>query len=383
MGSGRSRAANSPLVADLHIAEIDPGRKAEVEELTNPTSSTDDWEALLGIAGLDAVMISATPETTHYPMTKAALDAGLHVLLEKPMALSLEEADDLIETAEANDLKFTIGYSQRFNDKQSFVKRSVADGSIGDPTHVLVTRHIGRSLGAKIGNRIKLSPAAMEATHDIDFALWCLEPRRPVRVYSQMAWGVRKDTLGLPDSQVMIVTMDDGVVVTINAGMSLPAGGYPNAATTWIELVGTDGTVLVDDSHRDIVHNTSDKGVQFPLSTMPGEYVESTYAGAHGAGDAPLPRGRRLRPAGHGRAPPGPGGHGGLHGRRPVGRSQRGRGVAPQSRSAGPGPGRLDQAVGHDRRRGASAPQPMSARVSAMTWRVARPASVVGSTTSS
>jgi predicted dehydrogenase len=271
--------ANSPLVADLHIAEINPERRAEVEALTDPSSSTDDWGALLGIDGLDAVMISATPETTHYPMTKAALDAGLHVLLEKPMALSLEEADDLIETAESNDLKFTIGYSQRFNDKQSFVKRSVADGSIGDPTHVLVTRHIGRSLGAKIGNRIKLSPAAMEATHDIDFALWCLEPRRPVRVYSQMAWGVRKDTLGLPDSQVMIVTMDDGVVVTINAGMSLPAGGYPNAATTWIELVGTDGTVLVDDSHRDIVHNTSDKGVQFPLSTMPGEYVEAMYSG--------------------------------------------------------------------------------------------------------
>ncbi len=271
--------ARSPLVRELHIAEINDARRAEMEAATSPDSSTDDWEALLAIDGLEVVMISATPETTHYPMARAALGAGKHVLLEKPIALSLDEADDLIDVAEANNVKFTIGYSQRFNPRQSFVKRSLGDGSIGDPTHVLVTRHIGRSLGAKIGNRIKLSPAAMEATHDIDFALWCLQPRRPVRVYSQVAWGVRRETVGLPDSQVMIITMDDGVVVTVNAGMALPAGGYPNAATTWIEVVGTEGTVMIDDSHREVVHNTSANGVRFPLSTMPGEYVEDAYAG--------------------------------------------------------------------------------------------------------
>ena len=271
--------ARHPLVDQLHIAETNPARRAEMEELTNPATSTDDWESLLAVDGLEAALISATPETTHYPMAKAALEAGLHVLLEKPIALALEEADDLIETAESRGLKFTIGYSQRFNPKQAFARRSVRDGSVGDLRHVLVTRHVGRRLGAKIGNRIKLSPAAMEATHDIDFAFWCLEPRRPVRVYSQMAWGVRKETVGLADSQVVMVTMDDGAVVTVNAGMALPAGGYPNAATTWIELVGTSGTVMIDDTHKDIVHNTSTDGVHFPLSTMPGEYVEATYAG--------------------------------------------------------------------------------------------------------
>ena len=271
--------ARHALVDRLHIAETNPARRTEVEQLVNPSTSTEDWEALLEIDDLDAVMISATPETTHYPMARAALEAGLHVLLEKPIALALEEADELIDLADLQGVKFTIGYSQRFNPKQSFARRSVRDGSVGDLRHVLITRHVGRRLGAKIGNRIKLSPAAMEATHDIDFAFWCLQPRRPVRVYSQMAWGVRRETVGLPDSQVMIVTMDDGAVVTVNAGMALPAGGYPNAATTWIELVGTDGTVMIDDTHKEIVHNTSTDGVQFPLSTMPGEYVESTYAG--------------------------------------------------------------------------------------------------------
>ena len=227
---------------------------------------------------IDVVMVSATPETTHYPMTKAALEAGKHVLLEKPMALRLDEADELIDIAEANNLKFSVAYSQRFNSKQALAKRSVMDGTIGEPSSILVSRHIGRGLGAKIGNRIKLSPAAIEATHDIDFAMWCLEPRRPVRVYSQNAYGIRKETMGLPDSQLTVITMDDGVVVTVNAGMSLP-NHYQNAATTWIEVIGTEGTVFADDSHRDIVVNTVEKGIQFPLSTMPGEAVLSMYAG--------------------------------------------------------------------------------------------------------
>jgi scyllo-inositol 2-dehydrogenase (NAD+) len=270
-------AANSALVGDLHIAEVNPDRLKEVQSATGATTATTEWEVLVADPEIQALMISATPETTHYPMAKAALAAGKHVLLEKPISITLDEADELIELAELKRLKFTIGYSQRFNAKQALVKRSLNDGTLGNPVSILVSRHITRSLGTKIASRTKLSPAAMEATHDIDFSLWCLEPRKPVRVYSQIAWGARQDQ-GVPDTQTMIITMDDGVTVTIGAGWSLPPG-YPNFSATWIEFIGTDGALLIDASHKDIVLNTVEKGVQFPLSTMPGEYVDHVYAG--------------------------------------------------------------------------------------------------------
>ena len=92
-------------------------------------------------------------------------------------------------------------------------------------------------------------------------------------------WPEGSATVGLPDSQVTMITMDGGAVVTVNAAMALPVRYYPNAATTWIELVGTEGTVMIGDSHKEIIHNTSEHGVHFPLSSMPGEYVEDTYAG--------------------------------------------------------------------------------------------------------
>ena len=271
-------AANSPLVGSLHLAEINPERLAEVQGQTGAVTATTDWELLVGDPDISALMISATPESLHHPMAKAALEAGKHVLLEKPIALNLDEADELIEIAEGKGLKFSIGYSQRFNPKQALVKRSLSDGTLGDPVSVLVSRHITRSLGAKIGSRTKLSPAAMEATHDIDFSLWCLEPRRPAKVYSQVAYGARRAEHGVPDTQIIVITMDDGVTVTISAGWSLPPG-YPNFSATWIEFIGTDGALIMDASHKDIVLNTVKDGVRFPLSTMPGEYVDHVYAG--------------------------------------------------------------------------------------------------------
>jgi predicted dehydrogenase len=239
-----------------------------------------DYRDLLGKAEIEAVYISATPETTHYPMALDCLQAGKHVFLEKPIALELAEADTLIAAARERNLKFTIGYSQRFNPKFAFVRKSIRDGTIGRPVSALVSRHITRSLGKKISGRIKLSPAAMEATHDLDFVLWCLEPARPVRVYSQVNFGAMRDAgaTQVPDTQWITVTMDSGVSFVIGAGWSLPPG-YPNFSTTWIEFVGTEGAVMVDDSHRDVVLNTMQKGMVLPMSTMPGEAVDHTYAG--------------------------------------------------------------------------------------------------------
>ena len=60
-----------------------------------------------------------------------ACKSGKHVLLEKPIALELWEADELITLASRNNLKFTIGYSQRFNPKFAYAKKKITDGTLG------------------------------------------------------------------------------------------------------------------------------------------------------------------------------------------------------------------------------------------------------------
>ena len=211
-------------------------------------------------------------------MAKEALSAGKHVFLEKPLALTLDEADELISIAKKKQRKFAIGYSQRFNPKFAYVKKSIIDKTIGDPVCALVSRHITRGLGNKIGKRIKLSPAAMEATHDLDFVLWCMEPAKPVRVYSQSAYGAMKDVTGLEDAQWIMVTLDNGIVLTIGAGWTMPPG-YPNYSGTWIEVTGTNGMLIIDDTHRDVIFNTLENGIRLPMSSMPGESVGHVFAG--------------------------------------------------------------------------------------------------------
>jgi predicted dehydrogenase len=278
-GGIRAQAcAKSPFVRELHIAEIKPERLKEVAELTKPVTATADYRTLLGNRSIEAVFISTTPEPTHYPIAKESLQAGKHVFLEKPIALELSEADELIALAHSKNLLFTIGYSQRFNPKFAYIKRSVDDGSIGKPVTALVSRHITRNLGKKIGGRVKLSPAAMEATHDIDFVLWCLAPRKPVRVYAQEVRKIMGAEYNVPDCAWIVVTMDDGTAFTIGAGWVLPPA-YPNFSSCWIEMVGTEGAVMVDDTHRDVYVTTLQKGIQFPISSMPGESLGHVYAG--------------------------------------------------------------------------------------------------------
>jgi predicted dehydrogenase len=271
-------SAASPWVNELHIAEVKEERLKEVADATNPVTATTDYRKLLENKAIDAVMISTTPEPTHFPIAKESMLAGKHVFLEKPISLELWEAEELIALAKEKKLLFTIGYSQRFNPKFAYVKRSIEDGTIGEPVSALVSRHITRSLGKKIGGRVKLSPAAMEATHDIDFVLWCLAPRKPVKVYAQEVHKIMKGQYNVPDCVWIIVTMDDGTAFTIGAGWVLPPA-YPNFSSTWIEFVGTEGAVMVDDTHRDVYVTTMQKGIQFPISSMPGEPVNHVYAG--------------------------------------------------------------------------------------------------------
>ena len=185
-GGIRANACNSnPLVDKLFIAENNENRLNELKNKLNLEDATQNWKELVNNPIIDTIIISATPEDTHYPMALKALQEGKNVFLEKPIATTMNEAEELIETSIKNNVKFTIGYSQRFNSKYAYVKKVIEEKSIGEPVTCLVSRNITRELGAKISGRTALSPAAMEATHDLDFLLWCLQPRKPIKVYSQ------------------------------------------------------------------------------------------------------------------------------------------------------------------------------------------------------
>src|SRR6202051_577504 len=171
--------SRSSIVDKLHICEIRPARLAEGKAPANAASATSDYRDITNNDRIRVVYISTTPDSNHYPIARDCLKAGKHVLLEKPIALELFEADELIEIAKRSNLKFTIGYSQRFNPRIAYARKKITDGTLGKPVSVMVSRHLSRSLGQKIASRGRLAPAAMESTHDLDFAFWLLGATKP------------------------------------------------------------------------------------------------------------------------------------------------------------------------------------------------------------
>lgn len=271
--------ADSPQVSKLHIAEIRPERLEEVAHSTGAATATADYRELLENPDISAIIVSSTPEPTHYTFTKEALLADKHVLVEKPLTETIAEADELIEIAKQRNLKLTVGFSQRFNPRFVYARKALRDGVLGDPVTCMISRHLTLDIGNKIAGRTRLSLAVMESSHDIDFLLWSLHPRKPIRVFSQVAsgrmTGIHPDA---NDHQWTLVTMDDGTSLAIGAGCTVPKA-YPHYCETTMEIMGTEGLLSLDDSHRELMVNTYTGGVQLPMSSMPGEQVDHIFVG--------------------------------------------------------------------------------------------------------
>ena len=280
-GTRADTLSRTALVDKLHLCEIRPERLAEVKALYKPATATLDYNDIIKNPDISVVYISTTPESNHYPICRDCLKSGKNVMLEKPIALELWEADELIQLAKRNNLKFTS------------VTHSASIQRSPTPRRRSWTARLARSCpcwsaGICRAAWVKRSPAACgcplsswNSTHDLDFVLWLLEPAKPVRVYSQGAYGYMQPINGSHDVMFTTVTMDNGVAVMIGGGWNLPPS-YPNYCATWIEITGTDGSLFLDDTQRDNWLNTEKHGQEFPMSTMPGEWVDNVFAGGMG-----------------------------------------------------------------------------------------------------
>jgi len=197
-GAAASAPRPSPRIArqDAGRRGSTPGAPRRDREKTRARAATKDYQDLVAKADLQAVYISATPESTHYSMARDFLAAGKHVFLEKPIALELAEADELIKMAKSKNLKFTIGYSQRFNPKYAYVRKTIRDGTnrqagerARQPAHHprpgLEDQRPHQALAGGDGGDARPRLRAV-----------CLEPARPVRVYSQVNFGAMRAASG-------------------------------------------------------------------------------------------------------------------------------------------------------------------------------------------
>ncbi len=139
---GPKLARNMHEIPDVHlaaVADLSEERLAHMKALYPYTTTTRDYRSVLEDPAIDAVVI-ATPVATHAGLALEALEAGKHVLVEKPLTRGTAEAIALIETAERHDLRLMVGHTFEYNPAVEQLKSLVAGRELGDVFYVNATR---------------------------------------------------------------------------------------------------------------------------------------------------------------------------------------------------------------------------------------------------
>src|SRR4051794_26526232 len=121
------------------LCERDPDRAAAFSARYVGQPLFRDLDDVLADESVDAVVV-ATPPRTHHAIVRAALEAGKHVLVEKPLATTSEDAIDLLETAQRHSLTLMPGHTIGYSPPVNKVKDLITDGSLGDVYFVTSSR---------------------------------------------------------------------------------------------------------------------------------------------------------------------------------------------------------------------------------------------------
>jgi len=184
-------------------------------------------------------MVVVTPTYTHAEVTVDAANAGLHVFCEKPMAITLQECDKMLEAAERNNVKLMIGFVRRFQPNYREMKKRVDAGAIGAVRLVQSVRMGGRppvGIGEWRRERRKVGGLHSAYIHEMDQMLWLGGDVKTVRGVAN--FGTLPDT-DVEDSIWMCLEFANGAIGALGASEIYPIGWYE------LGVGGTEGAMKI------------------------------------------------------------------------------------------------------------------------------------------
>jgi predicted dehydrogenase len=217
-------------------AELDRAEAAAKEHGVPDAVVTADYEKVLGL-DVDLVFV-LTPNSTHAPLTIAALEAGKHVMCEKPMAMNSQEAAAMVDAAHKAGKVLTIGYQSRFRPDVQYLKALCEEGELGHIyfAKALAVRRRGvPTWGSFLNQEVQGGGPLIDiGTHALDLALWLMNNYTPKTVLgathhelarrssSANAWGPwDPDAFTVEDAAFGMVQMADGATLFVEATWAL------------------------------------------------------------------------------------------------------------------------------------------------------------------
>ena len=268
--------AQNPDVASVTVCDIDRKRLDKIKKSQPGVDLADDYDKLLAGGTIDAVVV-ALPAALHFEAARKALAAGKHVLVEKPLASTAKEAEELCELAERGGRVLMVGHTFLFNAAVRRVKEYIDRGVLGEVYYVY-------------GQRLNLGIVRKDvdalwnlAPHDISILLHWLGDRTPEQVSYQGASYLQP---GVEDVGFLAMKFPGGIMGHIHVSWLDP--GKVRRMT----VVGSAKMVVYDDVSADARVQLFDKGIdRKQTDTNLGTFTEySEFQLLQRAGDLLIPR---------------------------------------------------------------------------------------------
>lgn len=248
-------------IPSFELAALCTRTESRLEELGRKYSVSalyTDYNELLANPDIDAVSV-VTMWDQHTAPTLAALDAGKHVFLEKPMAHTVADCRQICDAAKKARGHLMIGHICRFNPRYATAKREIEAGGIGKILSLSSRRNIPAAWTPEILN--KIGPIVGDAIHDTDLMLWFTG----ARVVSAYAQTVDLRGLKYPDIGQTMYRFDNGATATLETVWCMPEK-TPFDIDERMNVIGSEGFVQIQDTFPNVGICTKD-GFRSPDTT--------------------------------------------------------------------------------------------------------------------
>lgn len=252
-----------PNVELAGIFSADDESLNRVANKFNIEKRSKDFNVIINDPEVEAVAIITT-EHHHFEPAMSAIRAGKHIIIEKPLAPKMSEANEMISAAEKAGITLAVCHILPFHNHYAMAKTEIANGAVGN----IISAYARRNAPAKWGDQIQQHSSAMydEVVHDLECFLWFTEFTK------QKGWKVKRlyaQQLNIrgyvkPDINWVMYTFENGCIAVFEANWYIPnSSPYISAMDSQMEIHGTKGMVYIDLGDQGVKVN-DEKGWRTP-----------------------------------------------------------------------------------------------------------------------
>jgi len=273
----------------VHVCDVRPAAAERTAHANGVARWSVDYHEVVDDREVDAVIVT-TPEVLHAEQVTSAVRAGKHVLCEKPIAATLEEADAMIAAAHSAGVQFMVGHSRRFTARYMAVRQLLDSGAVGQPVLVRENERrpraqysvlnlpvdtwqpeAGRAESWRDLARYSGGPARSTAVHEMDLFRWFAGAE------ARAVYAETKTTLPgreVPDAVAIHVEFHNDVLAACDMYTQAPST-YPYYHQ--LEIVGTEGILRARDTDMMTLTTHDDRGMHYPVAYESLLHITDAY----------------------------------------------------------------------------------------------------------